>query len=75
MTKWPVQKLAQGTHVYTNKKKYRRLLNLFCYYINTLEQNKDNEQSSYLSEYDCRIALKEMKNNKIFWNDIKQFLV
>jgi len=56
----------------------------FCNEINTLEQNNEDEQSGYLSEYECGISLKEMKNNKspgsdgltadfykIFWNDIK----
>ena len=60
----------------------------FCNEINTLDQNNEAEQSGYLSEYECGIAPKEMKNNKspgsdgltadfykIFWNDIKLFLV
>jgi len=56
----------------------------FCNNINTLEQNSEDEQSSHLSEYECGIALREMKNNKspgtadfykIFWNDIKQYLM
>jgi len=60
----------------------------FCNEINTLEQNNEDEQSGYLSEYECGISLNEMKNNKspgsdgltadvykIFWNNIKQCLV
>ena len=53
-----------------------------------MEQNHGDEQSGHHSEYECGIALKEMKSNKspgsdgltadfykIFWNDIKQYLV
>ena len=35
-----------------------------CNNVNTLQQNSDDEQSSHLSEYECGIALREMKNNK-----------
>ena len=56
--------------------------------ITTMEQNHGDEQSGHLSKYECGIALKEMKSNKrpgsdvltadfykLFWNDIKQYLV
>ena len=56
--------------------------------VKTVTDNNETEQSGHLSEYECGIALKEMKNNKspgsdgitaefykIFWNDIKQYLV
>jgi len=60
----------------------------FCNETTTLGQNNGDEQSGHLSEYECGIALKEMKNNKspgsdgltadfykIFWNNIKRYLV
>lgn len=60
----------------------------FANEINTLEQNNEYVENGHLTEYECGIALKDMKNNKspgsdgitadfykIFWNDLKQYLI
>ena len=82
--------LKTSTNIYTKKIQIKNCENFTFFYneTKTLEQNNDNAQSSHLSEYECGIAMKEMQINKspgsdgltadffkIFWNDIKQFLI
>ena len=60
--------LKNFTNIYTKKDtnlEDSKNSSFFLNEINTLEHNNDNAQSSHLSEYECGIALKEMKNNKV----------
>ena len=74
--------------LYRKQEQKNSSYNFFDNNINNLNETDQNKCDGKLTEKECRLALKEMKNQKstesdgitaefykIFWNDIKQFYV
>ena len=88
-----IQKIMQmQSSFYTNLYKKRVIkdssYNFFNNSINKISEHEKNKCEGNLTEYECGLSLKDMKNNKspgsdgittefykLFWNDIKTYLI